>query len=101
MEAKEGNVPYPLPEKGDGNTHGLHKELDLRGFENTHFYMSAQLDNTHIGRDVQWLVEEVISHITSVDVAQVEVLLEVKVKLPDGLSQQVMRTVSEKERMRG
>ena len=26
---------------------------------NTHFYMSAQLDNTRIGRDVQRLVEEV------------------------------------------
>lgn len=42
---------------------------------NTHFYMSAELDTTRINRDVQRLVEEVISHLTSVDGAQVEVSL--------------------------
>ncbi|MDR2736589.1 MAG: hypothetical protein LBB49_03385, partial [Gracilibacteraceae bacterium] len=63
--------------------------------KNTHFYMSAQLDTTRIGRDVQKLVEEVVSHLTSADGAQVEVSLEVNVKLPDGLSQQIVRTVSE------
>ncbi|HHW61281.1 MAG TPA: hypothetical protein GX404_05190 [Syntrophomonadaceae bacterium] len=35
--------------------------------KNTHFYMSAQLDTTRINRDVQRLVEEVISHLISVD----------------------------------
>ncbi|HHU75981.1 MAG TPA: ATP-binding protein [Firmicutes bacterium] len=63
--------------------------------QNTHFYMSADLDTTRIGRDVQKLVEEVISHLTSVDGAQVEISLEVNVKSPDGLSPQTVRTVSE------
>ena len=63
--------------------------------KNTRFYMSAQLDTTRIGRDVQRFVEEVISHLSSVDGAQVEVSLEVNVKSLDGLSQQVVRTVSE------
>ncbi|OPZ74643.1 MAG: hypothetical protein BWY80_00511 [Firmicutes bacterium ADurb.Bin456] len=63
--------------------------------KNTRFYMSAQLDTTRIGRDVQRLVEEVISHLMSVDKAQVEVSLELNVKSPDGLSPQVVRTVSE------
>jgi hypothetical protein len=57
--------------------------------------MSAQLDTTRIGRDVQKLVEEVINHLTSVDGAQVEVTLEVNVKSPEGLSPQTVRTVSE------
>lgn len=57
--------------------------------------MSAPLDTTRIGRDVQRLVEEVISHLTSADGAQVEVTLEVNVQAPDGLSLQVVRTVSE------
>ncbi|MCL2726873.1 MAG: DUF499 domain-containing protein [Bacteroidales bacterium] len=61
----------------------------------THFYMSAQLDTTRIGRDVQKLVEEVISHLTSVDGAQVEVSLEVHVQSQDGLSPQIVRTISE------
>ncbi len=63
--------------------------------KNTHFYMSAQLDTTRIGRDVQRLVEEVINHLNSVDGAQLEVALEVNVKSPEGMSQQVVRTVSE------
>jgi hypothetical protein len=57
--------------------------------------MSAPLDTPRIGRDVQRLVEEVISHLTSADGAQVEVTLEVNAKSADGLSQQVVRTVSE------
>lgn len=90
-----GNVPYPLPEKGEGATPGIHEDPAPETPKNKHFYMSAQLDNTRIGRDVQRLVEEVISHLTSVDGAQVEVSLEVNVKSPEGLSQQVVRTVSE------
>jgi predicted AAA+ superfamily ATPase len=63
--------------------------------KNTHFYMSAKLDNTRINRDVQRLVEEVISHLTSVDGSQVEVCLEVNVEAQDGLPQSTVRTVSE------
>ena len=63
--------------------------------KNTHFYMSASLDTTRIGRDVQRLVEEVISHLTSAENAQVEISLELSVKAPEGLPQQIVRTVSE------
>lgn len=62
---------------------------------NKRFYMSAQLDTTRIGRDVQRLVEEVINHLASVNGAHVEVSLELNVESPDGLSQQIVRTVSE------
>jgi hypothetical protein len=63
--------------------------------QNTHFYLSAELDTTRINRDVQRLVEEVIGHLTSVDGAQVEVSLEVSLNAPGGLPQQIVRTVSE------
>lgn len=63
--------------------------------KNKRFYMSASLDATRIGRDVQRLVEEVITHLTTADGTQVEISLEVNVKAPDGLSQQIVRTVSE------
>ncbi|MDO4547439.1 MAG: DUF499 domain-containing protein, partial [Clostridia bacterium] len=62
---------------------------------NTRFYMSATLDNTRINRDVQRLVEEVISHLTSVDGAKAEVTLEVSVDAPNGLPITTVRTVSE------
>ena len=57
--------------------------------------MSAQLDNTRINRDVQRLVEEIISHLASVDKSQLEVTLEVNLKAPQGLTPQTVRTVSE------
>ncbi len=63
--------------------------------KNKRFYMSASLDTTRIGRDVQRLVEEIITHLTSAEGTQVEVSLEVNVQAPDGLSQQIVRTVSE------
>jgi hypothetical protein len=63
--------------------------------QNTHFYMSATLDNTRINRDVQRLVEEVISNLTCVDGCTVEVSLEVNAQSPAGLPQSTVRTVSE------
>lgn len=63
--------------------------------KNTHFYMSAQLDTTRINRDVQRLVEEVISHLISVDDCQIEVSLEVNAKASHGLPQPTVRTVAE------
>lgn len=63
--------------------------------KNTRFYMTAQLDTTRIGRDVQKLVEEVINHLITVEGVQVEIKLDVDVKSPKGLSAQIVRVVSE------
>lgn len=63
--------------------------------KNTHFYMSATLDNTRLNRDVQRLVEEVISHITSLKDAKVEISLEVEATAKDGVPPQIVRTISE------
>ena len=92
-EGKSPTYTYPTHENGGVNT--VNEAPAPETPKNTHFYMSAQLDTTRIGRDVQRLVEEVISHLTASDGAQVEVSLEVNVKSEDGLSQQVVRTVSE------
>ena len=62
---------------------------------NRRFYMSAELDNTRIGRDVQRLVEEVISHLASAEGCELEVSLEVSAKSPGGMSKQTVRTVME------
>lgn len=83
-----GNTADPPPGPGDGGP-------SPQAPKHTRFYMSAPLDTTRIGRDVQKLVEEVISHLTSADGARVTVSLELNVTAPDGLSHQVVRTVSE------
>lgn len=63
--------------------------------QNKHFFMSAQLDNTRINRDVQRLVEEVIQHLTSLDGCAVEISLEVNATANGGFPQPTVRTVSE------
>jgi hypothetical protein len=63
--------------------------------KNRRFYMTAHLDNTRINRDVQRLMEEVISHLTTLDGSQAEISLEASVTTPDGIPSQIVRTVSE------
>jgi len=74
------------------DTHGVTKEIPRLS---THFYMSATLDNTRINRDVQKLVEEVISQFASTPGAQLEVSLEVHVRSPEGILPKTVRDVSE------
>jgi len=89
------STTYPLPESDSTGAVSVHETPAPEAPKNTHFFMSAQLDTTRIGRDVQRLVEEVINHLASVDGAQVEVSLELNVTSPDGMSAQTVRTVSE------
>lgn len=60
-----------------------------------HFFMSAPLDQTRINRDVQKLLEEVISHLTSLDGCTVTLTLEMNADSPEGFPQNVERTVNE------
>lgn len=95
-----GADPVALPDAGGETVQHVNSGLSaptpsVEQLKNRRFYMSVPLDTTRIGRDVQRLVEEVITHLTTADGTQVEVSLEVNVHSPDGLSQQIVRTVSE------
>lgn len=61
----------------------------------TSFFLSAGLDNTRINRDVQRLVEEVISHLSVSEGCEVEISLEVSAKTQAGFSVPTVRTVLE------
>lgn len=94
------NIQAPSPketpsinQEQDGVTKPADEKLSIP--QNTHFFMSAQLDNTRINRDVQRLVEEVIAHLTNIDGCAVEVSLEVNVQAPNGLPVPVVRTIME------
>lgn len=63
--------------------------------KNTHFFMSAKLDNTRINRDVQRLVGEVISHLTNADGVHVEIALEVTADASNEFEVPLIRTVTE------
>ncbi|MHB8097029.1 MAG: DUF499 domain-containing protein [Erysipelotrichaceae bacterium] len=59
------------------------------------FYMNAQLDTTRVGRDVQKLTEEIISHLLKLEGCDVQITLELTAKSHDGFSVQNIRTISE------
>lgn len=61
----------------------------------TRFFMSVKLDNTRVIRDLQKYLDEVITHLSSVDNCEVELSLEVSAQAENGFPQTTVRTVSE------
>lgn len=61
----------------------------------TRFYGSVKLDALRLGRDVGEIADEVIQHFTSLVGAEVEITLELQVNAPDGVPENVIRTVTE------
>lgn len=59
------------------------------------FHGSVTLDSTRAGRDAGQIAEEVIQHLTALMGADVEVTLEIQARVPDGVPENVMRTVLE------
>ena len=62
------------------------------------FYGSVVLDSTRVGRDAGRIAEEVIAHLASLPGAEVRVTLEIDASIPDGASENVVRTVTENAR---
>ena len=60
-----------------------------------HFYMSAPLDTTRIGRDVSRLMDEIINHLNTLDGCNVQITLEVTAERSEGFPVPIIRTVSE------
>lgn len=65
------------------------------GPKNTHFFLTKTLDYTRINKDVNDLVQEVIAHLYNADNAEVKIILDVNVDLPNGTPIPIVRTVTE------
>lgn len=59
------------------------------------FFGTVVLDSARVGRDASRIAEEVIAHLVGQVGADVAVRLEVTASLPDGASEQLVRTVNE------
>ncbi|MFM8475241.1 MAG: AAA+ family ATPase, partial [Planctomycetaceae bacterium] len=59
------------------------------------FHGSIRLDPLRTGRDASRIAEEVIQHLTGLVGAEVEITLEIQAKLPDGVSEKLVRDVTE------
>jgi predicted AAA+ superfamily ATPase len=62
------------------------------------FHGTAVLEPTRVGRDASRIADEVIAHLSGLVGAKVEVTLEINAEIPDGASEQVVRTVTENAR---
>lgn len=59
------------------------------------FYGSVKLDALRLQRDVGQITNEVIQHFTSLVGADVEITLDIQVRIPDGVPDNVVRTITE------
>jgi hypothetical protein len=64
----------------------------------TQFFASKTVDNGRMSRELGDIVTEIISHLTTLPGAQVEVSLEVRAHVPGGVSQDIQRVVLENMR---
>lgn len=59
------------------------------------FYGTVKLDALRLNRDSEKIAGEILQHFTSLVGAEVEVTLEINVKLPEGFPENVVRVISE------
>lgn len=59
------------------------------------FYGSVELDATRLSRDVGKIAEEVVQHLSALMNSKVEITLEIKADVPEGVPDNVVRTVTE------
>jgi len=59
------------------------------------YYGEVSLDPLRAGRDASRIAEEIIAHLAGLANADVKVSLEIRAVVPDGMPEQVVRTVSE------
>lgn len=59
------------------------------------FYGAVKIDPTRLGRDAGRIAEEVLSHLIGLHGADCDVTLELEARIPDGVPDTVVRTVTE------
>ncbi|MBI4728344.1 MAG: hypothetical protein HY775_02395 [Acidobacteria bacterium] len=62
------------------------------------FHGTVRLDPARVGRDASRIADEVVAHLVGQVGAEVTVTLEIEALLPDGASDQIVRTVTENSR---
>jgi len=94
----------PLPPTGGGNeppasfSGGTQPEPPAAPTRPKRFHGSVVLDTARVGRDASKIADEVIAHLSSLVGAKVTVTLEISAEVPNGVTDQVVRTVTENSR---
>jgi len=64
----------------------------------TLFVGAVKIDASRLGRDAGQIAEEILQHLSTLPNSEVEVRLEIQVRVPEGVPDDVVRTVSENAR---
>ncbi len=80
-----------------GNVHTLEAQ-PIVATKPKRFHGTANLDATRVGRDASKIAEEVIAHLSGIVGARVNVTIEIEAELPDGVPDNIVRTVTENSR---
>ncbi len=88
---QKGNAPFAAQTGIPTDTPPPHSATP----KSMRFFLSAPLDTTRVNRDVQRIVEEVISQLTMENGVTLNLKLEVEAFAPNGVQQQTVRAVSE------
>ena len=62
------------------------------------FHGTVRVDSTRVGRDACRIADEVIAHLAGQMGAEVTVTIEIEARLPNGATDQLVRTVTENSR---
>ncbi|HOV88284.1 MAG TPA: DUF499 domain-containing protein [Syntrophobacteraceae bacterium] len=85
--------PSPIPIPGGG---GVTITIEpTKSIAPRRFYASVKLDPMRISGNAGKIAEEVVQHLSSLLGANVDVTLEIQVKVPEGVPENIVRTVTE------
>lgn len=88
----------PQPLMGTTSSLADNPEGTLEQKRPRRFHGTVVLDPTRVGRDAGRIAEEIIAHLAGQVGADVTVTLEIEATLPDGATEQIVRTVTENSR---
>ncbi|MDR1894792.1 MAG: hypothetical protein LBQ61_08950, partial [Spirochaetales bacterium] len=88
----------PGPIYKDGNLSGLEgipPSQPKQGNKPTHFYGSVNLDINRIGQTAGTINQEVLQHFRNFAKVEIAVKMDIQIKVPDGIPDDVARTIRE------
>src|SRR5690606_10499144 len=96
----QGGTDAPLAPDESGAASGANDEAAAPSVKPPprRYHGAVRLDPSRVGRDASQIAEEVIAHLVGLVGAAVTVTLDIDARLPEGASEQVVRTVTENGR---
>jgi predicted AAA+ superfamily ATPase len=102
-EIQPGEDSPPPTDRSDSGSGvpGTGEQSDPGSNRPKRFFGSVTLDTTRVVRDAGKIAEEVIAHLSGIVGADVKITLEIAAQIPDGVSDQIVRIVTENSRTLG